>query len=119
MPKIGRGQCEDGSLFGPSAMDDYCSGHSDEASFAGEAEEDEIYFGGVCNGKYRRVAASNVPVFNWLKRGNRVYAKGLLDTKRRLLTSILEHRIVPIALCILTMTVRIPSWTLQTLHISG
>lgn len=43
------------------------------ASFSGEGEVDESYFGGVCKGKRGWGAAGNVPVFGLLKRSGRVY----------------------------------------------
>lgn len=67
----------------------------DETPFAGEVEVDESYFGGVRKGKRGRGAAGKVPVFGLLKRGGRVYAKVIPDTKSHTLQSIIEQRVVP------------------------
>ena len=67
----------------------------DETAFAGEVEVDESSFGGVRKGKRGRGAAGKVPVFGLLKRGGRVYAKGISDTKSHTLQSIIEQRVVP------------------------
>jgi len=67
----------------------------DETAFAGEVEVDESYFGGVRKGKRGRGAAGKVPVFGLLKRGGRVYAKVIPDTKSHTLKSIIEQRVVP------------------------
>jgi len=67
----------------------------DETPFAGEVEVDESYFGGVRKGKRGRGAAGKVPVFGLLKRGGRVYAKVIPDTKGRTLKSIIDQRVVP------------------------
>jgi transposase len=67
----------------------------DETPFAGEVEVDESYFGGVRKGKRGRGAAGNVPVFGWPKRGGRVYAKVIPDTKSHTLKSMIEQRVVP------------------------
>ena len=67
----------------------------DETPFAGEVEVDESYFGGVRKGKRGRGAAGKVPVFGLLKRGGRVYAKVIPDTKSHTLKSIIEQRVVP------------------------
>ena len=66
-----------------------------EAPFSGEIEVDESYFGGVRKGKRGRGAAGKVPVFGLLKRGGRVYAKVIPDTKSKTLMSIIQKRIVP------------------------
>ena len=67
----------------------------DEAPFAGEIEVDESYFGGKRKGMRGRGAAGKVPVFGLLKRGGRVYAKVIPDTKGRTLMGIMQDRIVP------------------------
>jgi len=67
----------------------------EETPFAGEVEVDESYFGGVRKGKRGRGAAGKVPVFGLLKRGGRVYAKVIPDTKSHTLQSIIEQRVVP------------------------
>ena len=45
--------------------------------------------------KRGRGAAGKVPVFGLLKRGGRVYAKVIPDTKSHTLQSIIEQRVVP------------------------
>ena len=67
----------------------------DETPFAGKVEMDESYFGGVRKGKRGRGAAGKEPVFGLLKRGGRVYAKVIPDTKSRTLKSIIAQRVVP------------------------
>jgi transposase len=67
----------------------------DETSFAGEVEVDESYCGGVWKGKRGRGAADKVPVFGLLKRGGRVYATVIPDTKSHTLRSIIDQRVVP------------------------
>jgi len=67
----------------------------EEAPFSGEIEVDESYFGGVRKGKRGRGAAGKVPVFGLLKRGGRVYAKVIPDTKSKTLMGIIQKRIVP------------------------
>ena len=49
--------------------------------FAGEIEVDESYFGGRSKGRRGRGAAGKVPVFGLLKRGGKVYAKVIADTR--------------------------------------
>ncbi len=53
----------------------------DEVPFSGEIEVDESYFGGAHKGKRGRGAGGKVPVFGLLKRGGRVYAKAIADTR--------------------------------------
>ena len=67
----------------------------EEAPFSGEIEVDESYFGGVRKGKRGRGAAGKVPVFGLLKRGGRVYAKVIPDTKSKTLMGIIQKKIVP------------------------
>jgi transposase len=67
----------------------------DEMPFAGEIEVDESYFGGRRKGKRGRGAAGKVPVFGLLKRGGKVYAKVIADTKGKTLMDIMQERIVP------------------------
>jgi transposase len=67
----------------------------DETAFAGEIEVDESYFGGKRKGKRGRGAAGKVPVFGLLKRGGKVYAKVITDTKSKTLMGIMQERIVP------------------------
>jgi len=67
----------------------------DETPFSGEVEVDESYFGGVRKGKRGRGAAGKVPVFGILKRGGKVYARAISDTKGKTLIGIIEDRVVP------------------------
>ncbi len=67
----------------------------DEAPFSGEIEVDESYFGGIRKGKRGRGAGGKVPVFGLLKRGGRVYAKAISDTRGKTLMGIMQDRIVP------------------------
>ena len=67
----------------------------EDAPFSGENEVDESYFGGVRKGKRGRGAAGKIPVFGLLKRGGRVYAKVIPDTKSKTLMGIIQKRIVP------------------------
>jgi transposase len=75
----------------------------EEAPFSVEIEVDESYFGGVCKGKRGRGTAGKVPVFGLLKRGGRVYAKVIPDTKSKTLMGI-----TPITF-----------WMFQSLNITG
>ena len=68
---------------------------ADETPFEGEIEVDESYFGGVRKGKRGRGAAGKIPVFGLLKRGGKVYAKVIPDTRSSTLLSIIQARIVP------------------------
>jgi len=65
-----------------------------EDYFAGEIELDESYFGGVRKGKRGRGAAGKVIVFGLLKRGGKVYAKAVDDTKTSTLMPIIERKIM-------------------------
>jgi transposase len=65
-----------------------------EEYFAGEVELDESYFGGVRKGKRGRGAAGKVIVFGILKRGGKVYAKVIQDTKTSTLMPIIERKII-------------------------
>jgi len=56
-----------------------------QSLFDGEVELDESYFGGYRKGKRGRSAAGKVPVFGILKRGDKVYAKVISDTKTKTL----------------------------------
>jgi transposase len=67
----------------------------DEAPFSGEIEVDESYFGGIHKGKRGGGAGGKVPVFGLLKRGGRVYAKAIADTRGKTLMGIMQDRIVP------------------------
>jgi transposase len=64
-------------------------------SLAGEIEVDESYFGGVRKGKRGRGAGGKVPVFGFLKRGGRVYAKVIPDTKSKMLMGIITIKNCP------------------------
>jgi len=68
---------------------------ANETPFSGEVEVDESYFGGARKGKRGRGAAGKVPVFGLLKRGGRVYAKVIPDTRGTTLMEIMQDRIVP------------------------
>ena len=68
---------------------------ADETPFFGEIEIDESYFGGVRKGKRGRGAAGKVPVFGLLKRGGKVYAKVITNTKSTTLIGIINERVVP------------------------
>jgi transposase len=63
--------------------------------FTGEIEVDEGYFGGVRKGPRGRGAAGKVPVFGLLKRGGKVYALPLTDTKEKTLLPIIRRKIRP------------------------
>jgi transposase len=67
----------------------------DETPFCGEIEVDESYFGGRRKGKRGRGAAGKIPVFGLLKRGGKVYAKVIPNTRGKTLKVIMEQRIVP------------------------
>ncbi len=67
----------------------------DEEPFDGEIELDESYFGGVRKGKRGRGAAGKVPVFGLLKRGGKVYAAMVDDTKSRTLMPVIRRKIQP------------------------
>ena len=67
----------------------------DETPFCGEIEVDENYFGGRRKGKRGRGAAGKIPVFGLLKRGGKVYAKVIPNTRGKTLKVIMEKRIVP------------------------
>ena len=58
---------------------------------SGEIEVDESYFGGVLKGKRGRGARGKVPVFGLLKRGGRVYAKAISDTRGETLMGIMRE----------------------------
>lgn len=64
-----------------------------EDYFAGEIELDESYFGGVRKGKRGRGGAGKVIVFGLLKRGGKVYAKVVEDTRTSTLMPIIERKI--------------------------
>ena len=64
-------------------------------SFSGEIEVDESYFGGARKGPRGRGAAGKVPVFGLLKRGGKVYALPIADTKEKTLLPIIRRKIKP------------------------
>ena len=67
-----------------------------EAPFlSGEIELDESYFGGVRKGKRGRGAAGKVIVFGLLKRGGKVHALIVPDTKRSTLAPIIRRSVTP------------------------
>ena len=66
-----------------------------DTPFFGEIEVDESYFGGKRKGKRGRGAAGKVPVFGLLKRGGKVYAAVIKDSKTETLMPIMREKIVP------------------------
>lgn len=68
---------------------------ADEEPFDGEIEVDESYFGGVRKGKRGRGAAGKTPVFGLLKRGGKVYAAMVEDTKSKTLMPVIRRKIQP------------------------
>ena len=72
-----------------------CQATEDEMPYSVEIEVDESYFGGIRKGKRGRGAGGKVPVFGLLKRGGRVYAKAIPDTRGKTLMGIMQDRIVP------------------------
>ena len=68
---------------------------ADDTPFDGEVELDESYFGGARKGKRGRGAAGKVPVFGLLKRGGKVYAVVVPDTKGKTLKAIIANKIKP------------------------
>ncbi len=73
---------------------DVLSRESDSV-FSGEIELDESYFGGVRKGKRGRGASGKVPVFGLLKRGGKVYAQVISNTKSETLMPIIVKKIKP------------------------
>lgn len=61
----------------------------------GVFECDESYFGGVRKGKRGRGAAGKVPVFGILKRGGKVHALLIADTKAKTLLHALKSKVLP------------------------
>lgn len=61
----------------------------------GEIEVDESYFGGHRKGKRGRGAAGKIPVFGLLKRGGKVYAVMVEDTKSSTLVDIIKEKVKP------------------------
>ena len=68
---------------------------TDEEPFDGEIELDESYFGGVRKGKRGRGAAGKISVLGLLKRGGRVYAAMVGDTKSKTLMPVIRRKIRP------------------------
>ena len=64
-------------------------------SLDGLVEVDESYFGGYRKGKRGRGAAGKVPVFGILKRGGKVHAVMIPNTKSATLVGIIRQRIQP------------------------
>jgi transposase len=67
----------------------------DETPFSCEIEVDESYLGGIRKGKRERGAAGKVPVFGLLKRGRKVYAWVIPNTKSKTLMHIMQDKIIP------------------------
>jgi transposase len=67
----------------------------DTSPLFGEIEVDESYFGGHRKGKRGRGAGGKIPVFGLLKRGGKVYAKVIPDSKGKTLKAIIEDKVVP------------------------
>ena len=67
----------------------------EQSPFSGEVELDESYFGGHRKGKRGRGAAGKVPVFGILKRGGKVYAQVVSDTKQHTLVPIIKTKVFP------------------------
>lgn len=67
----------------------------DRSPLFGEIEVDESYFGGHRKGKRGRGAGGKIPVFGLLKRGGKVYAKVIPDSKGKTLKAIIEDKVVP------------------------
>lgn len=63
--------------------------------FDGEIELDEIYFGGVCQGKRGRGAGGKTAVFGLLKRNGKVFVVVVKDTKTNTLMPIIASKIKP------------------------
>ena len=61
----------------------------------GEVEADESYFGGVRKGKRGRGAAGKVAVFGLLKRGGKVHAVMIADTRSQTLAGIIRQTVRP------------------------
>jgi len=66
-----------------------------QSPFDGEIELDESYFGGVRKGKRGRGDGGKVPVFGLLKRGRKLYAAVVPDTKGKTLKAIITRKIQP------------------------
>jgi transposase-like protein len=79
--------------------------------FDGAVELDESYFGGVRKGKRGRAAAGKVVVFGLLKRGGKVYAQTVRNTKSKTLMKVVRKKVAPDrALFTPTATAAITRW---------
>ena len=63
--------------------------------FGGEIKVDESYFGGIRKGNRERRAVGEIPVFELLKRGERVYTKVIPDASSASLIPIIEYKVIP------------------------
>ena len=68
---------------------------TDAELFEGQVELDESYFGGARKGKRGRGAAGKVPVFGLLKRGGKVYAAMVENTRAESLMPVIRLKIKP------------------------
>ena len=91
----------------------------EDAPFSGEIEVDESYFGGVRKGKRGRGAAGKVPVFGLLKRGGRVYAKVIPDTKSKTLMGIIQKKLSLTTSSIRMDIIPITCWMCQSSSTTG
>jgi transposase len=74
-------------------------------------ELDKSYFGGVRKGERGRGAAGKVVVFGILKRGGRVFAKVVIDTKTATLMPLIVNILPLTVLRTQIVTVAIVRWT--------
>lgn len=65
------------------------------SELAGEVEVDESYFGGVRKGKRGRGSAGKVAVFGLLKRGGKVFALPVDNTRSDTLIPIIAYKVQP------------------------
>lgn len=65
------------------------------ATFGGEIEVDESYFGGCWKGKQGRGAGGKIPAFGILQRGDHVYTQIIPNAKSNTLIPIIEDKVVP------------------------
>ena len=63
--------------------------------FEGDVELDESYFGGAHKGKRGRGAAGKMVVLGILKRGGKVFTKGVNDTKAITLMPLITRKVAP------------------------
>lgn len=66
-----------------------------DALLSGTFEVDESYFGGTRKGKRGRGAAGEIPVFEILKRGGKVYTQIIPDAASKTLMPIIRDKIQP------------------------